>query len=402
MSVLCCSIPEFLFALARRQLAQDATRPLALLGADARILAVSAPARGSGVAEGMTSRQALARCPDIQLHPLNVSTCQAEHDALLSVLAQTGLPIEAQGWGSAYVSLREVARERADAQAVCADLGRQVRRVLGEALQPALGWDTGKFTARAASAQSRPGQMRLVSHSDEAHFLDPLPLSLLPLPTPALRYLDWLGIRTLGRFARLPVAAVQQRFGAAGKLAQQWAQGRDDRPVRPTTHAQPDPISVDIAAPTGSQEGVLDTAMAALKPHLGTMNAQLQGCRRIHGALRFLDGSTRAFSHLFLEPTCAPKPIRAALACELRGVTWSAEATALDLIVLDVAELTPTQLSLFPELDSRQADREPFAAVVAKLAPRYGSIFWHGQVADEYHPVAERRIGWVSARVGET
>lgn len=392
MSVLSCYIPDFLFALARRQTGQAEERPLALLGEDGSVAAASARARASGVSVGMNTRQALTRCPDLLLRPIDLRACETEHAALLGTLAQTGLPVEAQDWGSAYVDLREVTRELPDAQPLCADLGRQVRRALGDPLQPALGWDTGKFTARAASVRSRPGQMRLVSQPDEERFLEPLPIGLLPLPEPSLQQLDWLGIRTLGRFAHLPRAAVQQRFGAAGKLAQQWAQGRDDRPVRATINAVPDLIDVDLETPTSLQPLVVESAMRTLRPRLRGLSAQLEGCRRLHGDLRFVDGSARGFDHIFVEPVCAEAPLRAMLAQELARITWSAELTGMQMMLLDVAELVPAQLSLFPELDKPAGEHAPFAQLTAKLTPRYGKVFWRGVVADALHPLAERRI----------
>ncbi|HEY3342696.1 MAG TPA: hypothetical protein VGK81_11790, partial [Anaerolineae bacterium] len=364
----------------------------ALTVEDGRVLVASAPARASGVIGGMPLRQALARCPDLVTRELDMRSCQAEHAALLSTLAQTGLPVEATNWGSAYVDLREVTRDLPDAQSLIADLGRQVRHALGDALQPALGWDTGKFTARAASLRSKPGQMRLVSQPDETRFLTPLPVTLLPLPPITLQQLDWLGIHTLGTFARLPVAAVQQRFGVQGKLAQQLAQGRDDRPVAQTINAKPEPIDIDLEAPTTSQDVVLGAAMHALEPHLQALAQRLEGCRQLRAELRFIDGSRRTFTHIFVEPVCASAFIREMLSQELQRLTWPGELVALQLMLLDVSELTPTQLSLFPELDQNTAKRAPFTELVSKLAPRYGAIFWRAQMSDGQHPLPERRF----------
>ena len=398
MSVLSCYIPDFLLAQTCQQVSQQAQgvtdHPLALIGDDGCVLAASPPARACGVMAGMTARQAFVHCPDLVLHELNVQACQAEHAALLGTLAQTGLPVEAQDWGSAYVDLHEVTGDASDAQSLCADLGRQVRRAMGEGLQPALGWDTGKFTARAASLRSKPGQMRLVSRQDEERFLTPLPITLLPLPPRALQQLNWLGIRTLGRFARLPLPAVQQRFGQAGKLAQQWAQGRDDRPVQPTINARPEPIDVDLESPTTSQAVVLDAVMPALQPHLQSLAERLEGCRRLRAELRFIDGSRRALDHIFVQPVCAAAAVRAMLASELQRLTWAGELVGVQLMLLDVGELAPAQLSLFPELDTTQAPRAPFADLVARLGPRYGArgVFWRAQISDQRHPLAERRF----------
>ena len=394
MSVLSCYIPEFLLSVASRQGQTSAEHPLALMGEDGRVLAVSPPARICGVAGGMTMRQALSRCPDLTSHELDMRSCEAEHAALLGTLAQTGLPVEAQDWGSAYVDLREVSRDMPDAQSLCADLGRQVRRALGDALQPALGWDTGKFTARAASVRSKPGQMRLVSQSDETRFLTPLPITLLPLPPTALQQLGWLGIHTLGTFGRLPAAAVQQRFGPLGKLAQRLAQGHDDRPVRPTMNAVPEPIDVDFDAPTDSQEDILSAALHVLQPRLDALSARLEGCRRLHAELRFIDGGKRMIDHTFVQPTSLQEGIRAAMAQEFKRLTWPGELTAMQIMLLDVGEMAPAQLSLFPELDEALANRTPFADLAAKLAPRYGKIFWRALMTDQHHPLIERRFSF--------
>ena len=389
-----CYIPDFLFAVARQAMPDQDEQPLVLVGdvAYGRVLGASPAARTCGVGNGMAIRQALMRCPDLVVRVLDTQRCEEAHATLLSTLVQTGLPVEDVDWGSTYVDLSAVARERDDAQWLCADLGRQVRRALGEGLQPALGWDTGKFTARAAAMRSKPGQMRLVSQCDETQFLKPLPISLLPLPVAALQQLSWLGIRTLERFAKLPLAAVQQRFGPAGQLAQRWAQGHDDRPVRPTVNAKPEPIDVDLEVPTADQALVLDTALHALEPHLETLAWHLEGCRRIRAELHFIDGSTRAFTHIFVQPVCTAAFIRAMLAQELQRMTWPGELVTLQLLLLDTGELTPTQLSLFPELNADSTRPAPFAELVAKLAPRYGRIFWRAQLGDEQHPLAERRF----------
>ena len=396
MSVLCCHIPDFLFAVAcRRGLAgEQVEQPIALLGSDDTVWAASPPARVDGVQPGMTPRQARSRCPDVLLRPLDTPACESEQHALLGTLARTGLPVETSDWGAAYVDLRPVTTrpDAADAQRLCADLGRQVRRELGEALQPALGWDSGKFTARAAAARCRPGQMRLVSPRDEVSFLDPLPVTLLPLPFPTLQQLDWLGIRTLGRFGRLPVAAVRQRFGPAGVLAQRWAQGHDDRPVRTTVNETPEPIDVDLDGPTASHDLALDQAIRALKAPLKALAARLEGCRRVRLDARFVDGSEQRVDRVLVETACQPAILRAAIGQELQRATWPAELAALRMTLLDIAELKPNQLTLFPELDQTQSTQTPLDTLASKLKLRYGPVFLRAQVSDAGHPVPERRF----------
>ncbi len=387
MSVLCCRVPNFLMGLAYRHQPKLIGRPLALLGPDERVWAVAPEARLSGVCVQMHARQAQMRCPDLMLRPLEIQTCQAEQSALLGTLAQSGLPVEASTWGMAYVDLHTVAHTAQAVRPLCAQLGLQLQRLLGQSLQPALGWDTGKFTARVAASYAKPGHMRLVDRADETHFLKPRPITLLPLPPLSLQQLDWLGIRTLGQFARLPAAAVWQRFGQAGQLAQQWAQGQDRRPVRSTVQAVPQPIEVEFEPPTALHGNVLEATLAALHPHLLALAERLEGCRRLRLELRFSAGSTRLIDCAWIEPVSDGPRLRAMLAHQLHSLNWPGELNRLRVTLLESGELLARQLTFFPMDEGRSQLLE----IAQRLSGRYGPLFFQALVTDERHPLAERR-----------
>ncbi len=388
MSVLCCRVPDFLIGLAERQEPKWMGRPLALLDANERVSAASPEARLSGVAVQMSARQAQMRCPDVLLSLLDTAACQQKQSAFVGTLAECGLPVEAQTWGVAYVDLREVARTGRTVQPICAEMGKQVRRLLGDTLAPSLGWDTGKFIARAASSCARPGHMRLVEHSDEERFLNPLSITLLPLPELALQQLTWLGITTLGQFARLPATAVWQRFGQAGKLAQQWARGRDDRSVSPTATMAPQPVSVDFDPPTALHTPVLEAALSALRSPLSSLAHQLQGCRRLRLDLRFVEGSTRVIDCTFVEPVSEESRVRATVSHQLQILEWPAELETLRVTLLETGELVARQLTLF-EIEEESS---PLVELARQLSRRYGERFFQPRLVDERHPLPERRF----------
>ena len=64
---------------------------------------------------------------------------------------------------AAYVELGQMGP--AGAVAICREVGRAVRGELGQALQPALGWDSTKFTAQAAARRTEPGRLRAVDRA---------------------------------------------------------------------------------------------------------------------------------------------------------------------------------------------------------------------------------------------
>ena len=399
MSIVCFRIPQFLFTLAAQgQPPQWAESPIALLGADECVWAMSPPAGASGVHIGMTPRQARSQCADLTCRPLDLHASEHSQRYFLDTLAQSGLPVELQDWGMAYVDLNAVTDSPRDAGPVCAQLGQQLRQALGTPLQPAIGCDTGKFTARAAATASQPGHLRVVDRTNQVSFLGPLPVTWLPLPAVALQQLDWLGIRTLGQFAKLPVSSVLQRFGPPGKLALNWARGRDERPVRATVTTAPTPIAVDLESPTRSHEIAINTAMKALTPHLRALAQRLEGCRRLRAMLRFLDGGARTVQRAFVEPLSQAGPIQAALRQLLKSVAWPAELVDLEVTLLEPAELQPQQLSLFADAEFAPAGCEtnPLARLADQLTARYGKIFLKASLADECHAVPERRFNWLS------
>src|SRR5439155_14935199 len=387
MSVACCRVPNFLLRLTQRRHPEWAGRPLALLGADEQVWSVSPEARLSGVRLQMDARQAQMRCPDVLLRPLDLPACQAEQHALLGALARSGLPLEAQTWGTAYVDLHSVARTVPAAQAVCQDLGKQVAAQLGAELEPSIGWDTGKFTARAAAGCAKPRRICLVDSDREAHFLIPLPITLLPLPPLTLPQLDWLGIRTLGQFASLPKMEVWRRFGPAGKLAQQWALGQDRRPVCATLKNIPEPLDVAIDPPTAVHGPVLEQLWATLQPPLAELAARLEGCRRLRLELSFSNAESRTLDCAFVEPLGAGPQLRARLSGELQNLNWPAELDRLRVTVLESSELVARQLSLFAA-DESQAE---IMTLAQNLAGRYGAVLHQAQVVHKTHPLFERR-----------
>ncbi len=392
MSILCCHIPDFLIALHTRRWPEEGVRPLGLVGEDERLWAASSEAQASGVLAGMTPRQAQMRCPDVLLRPLDEGEAEASQQDFLQTLARWELPVEPLGWGGAYLDLHTLATRKSDVESLGREMGCNLRTQMGEALLPALGWDSGKFTAQAAARRTRPGRMKLVDKADETHFLSPLPITLLPLPPFSLQQLHWLGIRSLGDFAALPQNAVWQRFGEPGKLAWHWAQGRDDRPVCAGV-AQPAP-SVEIAfdLPERRLEPVLAAFAEAMRPVLAGLADRLQAIRRLGVAVHFLDGSSHNFDLRFVEGVNDEKRLTAALSQKLSVLIWPDEMTGMEAHLLENSEQPMGQLALLPDV----LDEQPLPAIATRLAGRYGLVLFTGRLPEPGHFVAERRGSWQS------
>ena len=388
MSVLCCRIPDFLIALACRQTPAWAGRPLALVGPDERLWAVSPEAQQSGVQVEMRPAQAQVYCPEVLLHDLDIAASRQAQAEVLAVVARWELPVEPLTWGALYVDLHLVGKNTESVRPLAVEPGQRVRSACGAALQPALGWDSGKFTAHAAAVQVAPGHVRLVDKRDEMRFLQPLPVTLLPLPPLHIQQLHWLGVRTVGQFARLPAAAVWQRFGAAGKLAQRWAQGKDDRPVQGHGAGTAAVTTVTLDPPTGRLAPVVGAVMASLQPALAQWAQMLTGLRHLRLTLDFVAAADHHLDLTFVEPASQPARVEAALVQQLTALTWPGAVQAVRWQALATGELMAQQPTLFDLPDARS---DTAAGVSAALAVRYGAVLWRSQVVEPGHPVAERR-----------
>jgi nucleotidyltransferase/DNA polymerase involved in DNA repair len=394
MAVLYCTIPHFAASLARRDDPGLQSCPLILAGPERRVLGLSAEAAACGVTAGMPARVAHIRCPEARLLDLDPARCQKEFEALLQLLEGTSPSVEPHGWGAAYVDIGDPGRSHADAVAMCQKIGRAIRRELGDMLQPALGWDSSKFTAQAAARRTQPGHLLAITSVRERAFLKPLPVGLLPLPEDSLRRLGFLGLRTLGQYATLSPAAVWQQFGPAGRQAQRYARGQDDRPVVPRWQAPHMAAECEFETPLNQRERLLAALKGMVSPLLAEVRGHLQACGQVRLSVRFDEGSTQERRRTFLIPTGDEAQVMRALGQLADQMTWPGYATALQVTLEQIQDVVAEQLTLFPFEDQRV---QKLRQVQAYLVARFGANRLRRAVlAQPGAPLPEWRAGWLS------
>jgi DNA polymerase-4 len=392
MSILYCAIPYFAATLARRDDASLRASPLVLIGPQRQVFAVSPEAAAYGIVAGLTIRDAEARCPQARLVEADVARCREEFETLLQILELCSPAVEPHGWGAAYADLGDLARNRAQAVTLCSDIGTAARKEMGEILQPALGWNSSKFTAQAAARHTRPGHLLPITAVKESAFLRPLPVQHLPLDADAHRRLVLLGLRTLGQYAELPVAAVWQQFGRAGKMAQRCARGEDDRPVIPRSHEQRLSADYLLEVPLSEQERLLAVLQQVVSPLLGELRSQLQSCGRVRLTVRFADHTTQEQERSLLFPTAAEARVMLILKQLLDLMHWSAEAEALEVTLEHIQDAVVEQLSLFPAENERERKlQEVQQALEARLGARR---LLRAMLTHPGAPLPEWRVGW--------
>lgn len=354
MSILYCAVPHFSVALARRDDPRLEEAPLVLLDPEGRVFDMSAETAACGVASGMTARTAEVRCPEARLLEVDVAHCREEFEALLQLLERYSSQVEPHSWDAAYIDLGDLKLGHRDAITHCQQVGRAIRLELGQALQPALGWDNSKFTAQAAARRTQPGHLLAVDISRERTFLQPLPVTLLPLPVDALQRLCFLGLRTLGQYASLPLTAVGLQFGRAGQLAHRCARGEDDRPVISRHQAPHRLVDCELDAPLADRERLLAALRQVVYPALMELREGLKACGRMRLVVHFDNGSIQERTRTFLFPTADEALVMRALDQLLDGMRWRTYAVTLAVALEQLQDVVVEQLSLFPFMQQAQ------------------------------------------------
>ncbi len=206
------------------------------------IYARSPEAAEAGVQIGMSLYQAQQMFPLAQVVEPDEHAYHACHSAVQAALQAYTPLIETVGLGEFLVDTRGIAQPPAAPShsrplaGLAAELGAAARAASG--LDVRVGLAAGKFTAEQAARQAgRLGEdlgELVVPPGEEARFLAPLPISVLPhLPGEMRRRLHLLDLHTLGDLAALRKAAVLRQFGGDISGLYELARGHDPRPLNP-------------------------------------------------------------------------------------------------------------------------------------------------------------------------
>ena len=259
--IVCVLLPRFSLAVAVAGRDALAAGPVALApepGREQFIGEVSAAAEAYGLHAGLRLGEALGRCPTLRLVAPDPAGVADAWDAHVAALEGIGAAVEAGPPGTAWfgagglktlhggtlegvlaATRRALKGQRptaVGAMRLGAEPSAAARAPLDRSIErPSavrLGAAPSRFAALAAASQSRARRAEItpMAAAALAAYMAPLPVSLLlSRPEVALlpAALERFGIRTLGELAKLPRAALADRFGAAGALARDLAQGKD-------------------------------------------------------------------------------------------------------------------------------------------------------------------------------
>ena len=341
--IACLLIPGFELRAALRSRPRLAVVPAALApepGREQLVGPVTTAAEAVGVTAGMRLGEALATCPELVLVDPDPAGAEREWEGVLRRLEDAGFAVEPVEPGVVVFETRGVERLYGGVEAA---LTRALASV-GPAWDPRAGAGQRRFVALAAASVARPGQAVIVEGEEEQAFLEPLPLSLLPMTPNRYAELEGLGLRSLGELARLPSGAVAERLGVEGKRAWRLAHGGRRAHVRGRKPAS-ELVEALVFPEAIANELTLRRALGSLLERLLARPERAgRPFRKLALVARLVDGGSWRRVTTLRDATAEVPRLRAALGPKLQELP--APILELRLEAVQLAEHTGMQLAL--------------------------------------------------------
>jgi protein ImuB len=319
------------------------TEPAALApepGEEQLLGPVTAIAEAEGVKPGMRLGEALATCPRLVLVERDPASVEREWEEVLRRLEDSGFAVDPVEHGVVVFETKGVERLYGGVQPA---LERALAAV-GTTWDPRIGAAGRRFTALAAASVARPGQILIVGEKEENSFLEPLPLSLLPLSPDRYAELEGLGLRRLGELAQLPQAAVAERLGVEGRKAWRLAQGGRKGRVRGRSPVSELAETLVFPDAVGNELTLRRALGSLLERLLARPERAGRPFRKLALSARLVDGGSWRRAVALRDATAELGRLRLALGPKLQELP--APVLELRLEAVQLAEHTGMQLAL--------------------------------------------------------
>jgi DNA polymerase-4 len=315
------------------------------------VCAASYEARKFGVRSAMPSATAGRLCPQGVFVRPRMDAYQAESNAIMRIVAETGATLEPMSIDEAYLDLSALCQaEDADASLLKSlPLARQLKqRIRTERqLTATIGIAANKLLAKIASDHQKPDGLTLIPEKEKVSFLRPLPLRVLyGVGKVTEGVLHGAGLQTVGDLQDY-AGDLRALVGSFGPKLKHFAFGEDDRPLE---------LGDEIKSISGEETFLQDTEdrtvlRACLRTQAADIAARLKhrglGAHTVQVKVRYGDFTTLTRQITMEEPLTEASDIYR-LGCFLLGrhKLASRPLRLLGLGVSSLREPTAKQLVL--------------------------------------------------------
>jgi DNA polymerase-4 len=376
-SIIHINVADFAVAVERVLDRQLDGRPVIVApggAARATVYDMSEEAFQAGVRKHMPLSRALRRCRDTRVLPPRPDRYgQAMARMLKAALPCSPFIEPGEGDGHLFVDATGSGRLLGPPVDVAWRLGRRIRQDLG--LMPIWSVATSKLVAKTATRLVKPLGEYIVDPGDEAAFLAPLPLFLVPgIESSDLERLNDFNITRVFQAATLSADQMQTLFGHRGRFIHDRLHGIDPSPVRPVDQPPPRVIeSREFGEDTNDRLQMERSLYRLVERACRQLRRQALAARRIALVLEHTDGVRRT-RQTTATPATANDFALFAHARRVLDLAWTRRVRLRRMtLVCDRLTYPPAQRLLF-EPERRMAERQDrLVAVMDRIRQRFGT-----------------------------
>ena len=334
--------------------------------ARATVYDMSEEAFQAGVRKHMPLSRALRRCRDTRvLPPRPERYAQAMARMLKAALPCSPFIEQGEGDGHLFVDVTGSSRL----------LGPPVDVAWRLGLVPIWSLATSKLVAKTATRLVKPLGEYIVEAGDEAAFLAPLPLFLVPgIEASDLERLNDFNMIRVFQAATLSADQMQTLFGHRGRFIHDRLHGIDPSPVRPVDQPPPKVIECrEFDEDTNDHLQIERSLYRLVERACRQLRCQALAARRIALVLEHTDG-VRRIRQATAKPATANDFALFAHARRVLGLAWTRRVRLRRMtLVCDRLTYPPAQRLLF-EPERRMTERQDrLVAAMDRIRRRFGT-----------------------------
>ncbi len=342
--------------------------------ARAAVYDMSEEAFQAGVRKHMPLSRAIHRCRDARILPPRPDRYgQAMARMLKSALPCSPLIEPGDGDGHLFLDVTGSSRLMGPPVDVAWRLSRRIRRDLG--LVPIWSVATSKLIAKTATRLVKPLGEYIVEPGDEAAFLAPLPLFLVPgIESSDLARLNDFNMVRVFQAATLSADQMQILLGHRGRYIHDRLRGIDPSPVRPVDQPPPRVIECEEFGDDTNDRLQMERSLYRLvEKACRQLRRQALAARRVALALEHTDG-LRRIRQTSATPATANDFTLFAHARRVLDLAWTRRVRLRRMtLVCDRLTDPPAQRLLFTP-ERRTAERQDrLVAAIDRIRHRFGT-----------------------------
>lgn len=375
-SIIHINVADFAVAVERQADGQLKDRPVIIApegAARAAVYDMSEEAYQAGVRKNMALRRARRLCREARVLPPHTARYEkAMADLLRQALPFSPLIEPGEDDGHLFVDVTGTSRLFGPAADVAWRLRRQSRKALG--LDPIWSLAANKLVAKVASRLVKPLGEYIVAPGDEASFLAPLPLWLIPgIESRDLVRLREFNLTRVCQVTALTPEHLETGFGRRARFLSRALHGIDTAPVLPVGQQPPREVLNHAFGTDTNGSAVVEGALYQLVEQAGRrLRRQGRAARRVSIIVDYSDGR-RCARQVRIRPSTANDLALFPFARRALHLAWRRRVRIRHLrLILDRLVFPPSQMPLFEKEHRTTVRQERIVAAVDKIRDRYG------------------------------